>query len=188
VTELVKAHERLRESAALTYTDYVVRACALSLREHPRLNATLEEAEIRIHPRIDIGLAVDVGDGLIVPVIRGADGLSLSGLAARRADVTVRARAGSLTPDEVSGATFTVSNLGAYGVDVFTPVLNLPEVAILGVGRVARAVIAREDGMTLGYLLSLSLTADHRAVDGAPAARFLQAVGERLGAPEQIVA
>ncbi len=187
VTDLVRAHRKLRETAATTYTDYVVRACSLSLREHPRLNATLEGTEIRIHPRIDIGLAVDVGDILIVPVIRGVDRLPLPDLAARRAEVTARARAGSLTPDEVSGATFTVSNLGAYGVDSFTPVLNLPEVAILGVGRVARAVIAREGGLALGYLLSLSLTVDHRAVDGAPAARFLQAIADRLHAPEQIV-
>jgi pyruvate dehydrogenase E2 component (dihydrolipoamide acetyltransferase) len=129
---------RLWESEGLrpTYTDFVVRAAALALREHPALNATLEDDTLVLHAAVDVGLAVDAPEGLIVPVLRGADGLALRDLARQSAALAERARANRLTAEELHGGTFTVTSLGALGIDFFTPIVNPPQVAILGIGRV----------------------------------------------------
>jgi len=170
----------------VTYTDLLVRACALALRQHPRLNATLEGQAIRLLPHINIGVAVALDEGLIVPVIPDADQKSLTTLAEIRGQLAARARSGQLTAAEISGGTFTVTNLGTYDVDGFTPIINPPEVAILGVGRIVEKVVIHRDNVAQRYMMALSLTFDHRAVDGAPAAAFLQSVKKLLEVPEAL--
>jgi pyruvate dehydrogenase E2 component (dihydrolipoamide acetyltransferase) len=186
VTELVALRESLKAHTPLTYTDLIVRACALALRQHPRLNATLEGETIRLLPQINIGLAVALDDGLIVPVIAAADQKSLADLAQLRTRLAERARAGQLTKEEISDGTFTVTNLGNYDIDAFTPIINPPEAAILGVGRIIEKVVIYQGKIAQRAMITLSLTFDHRLVDGAPAAAFLQTIQQLLEAPDQL--
>lgn len=186
VTELVVLREKLKTQMLLTYTDLIVRACALALRQHPRLNATLEGETIRLLPQVNIGLAVALDDGLIVPVIPQADQRSLSDLAQTRIRLVERARTNQLSKEEISGGTFTITNLGNYDIDAFTPIINPPEAAILGVGRIVEKVVIHQGKIAQRAMLTLSLTFDHRLVDGAPAAAFLQTVKRLLEAPEQL--
>lgn len=186
VTELIARRESLKAQMPLTYTDLIVRACALALRQHPRLNATLEGETIRLLPQINIGLAVALDDGLIVPVISNTDQQSLADLAQVRARLAEKARAGQLTKEEISGGTFTVTNLGGYEIDAFTPIINPPEAAILGVGRIVEKVVIFQGKIAQRATITLSLTFDHRLVDGAPAAAFLQTIKKLLEAPEQL--
>jgi len=183
VTELVARREQLKQHTAVTYTDLIVKACALALRQHPRLNATLDGDTIRLLPDINIGLAVALDDGLIVPVIRHADQKSVADLARERVGLAERARANQLTTAEVTGGTFTVTNLGIYDIDAFTPIVNPPEVAILGVGRIVDKVVIYQGRIAQRSMMVLSLSFDHRLVDGAPAAAFLQGVKQLLEAP-----
>jgi len=186
VDELVALRERLKQEMPVTYTDLLVRACALALRQHPRLNATLEGQTIRLLSHINIGVAVALDEGLIVPVIPDADRKNLAALAEMRGALVARARSGQLTAAEISGGTFTVTNLGTYDVDGFTPIINPPEVAILGIGRIVEKVVVHQGKVAQRYMMTLSLTFDHRAVDGAPAAAFLQSVKGLLEAPEAL--
>ena len=174
--ELVAARERAQASLGLTYTDLLAWIVIQALRQHPAMNATLEGDRLRVHDAIHLGLAVAVPDGLVVPVVRDAGRLTLEQLAARSRELTERARANASTPAELSGSTFSLTTLGFYEIDAFTPILNAPEVGILGIGRVHEAVVPREGKIVIGQLMTLSLTFDHRAVDGAPAAAFLQTV------------
>ena len=160
-----------------TYTDLVVRAAAIALRDHPRLNARWTADGVRPMPEIHIGVAVALDEGLVVPVIRSADRATLAQISASLRDLSDRARALRLRPEEMEGGTFTITNLGMYDVDAFTPILNPPEAAILGAGRVhRRPVAAGDDRVEVRPVMVLSLTFDHRVVDGAPAAQFLQRV------------
>ncbi len=167
--------------------DFVVRAAALALRQHPILNATIADGEIHTLGRIHLGLAVSVPGGLMVPVIRDADRLSLPELARTTRDLAQRCRDGGIGLGELTGGTFAVTSLGTYGVDMFTPVINPGNVGILGVGRLRDS--GRWDGDTWvrTQVLTLSLTFDHRAVDGAPAAEYLQTVSELLARPLLLV-
>ena len=158
----------------------------LALRQHPRLNATLAGDTIRLLPDIHIGLAVALDDGLIVPVIRHADQKSLADLARERVRLAERARANPLTTAEVTAGTFTVTNLGAYDIDAFTPIVNPPEAAILGVGRIVDKVVIYRGKIGQRSMMGLSLSFDHRLVDGAPAAAFLQNVKQLLEAPASL--
>jgi len=180
VTDLVGWRDRLKQQAPVTYTDLIVHACALALRQHPHINATLDGDVIRLLLHVNIGVAVALEDGLIVPVIADADRKSVTELAGVRQRLIERARAGQLTMEEVSGGTFTVTNLGMYDIDGFTPIINPPEVAILGVGRIVEKVAIRQGKVAQRAMMTLSLTFDHRAVDGAPAAAFLQSVKQLL--------
>jgi pyruvate dehydrogenase E2 component (dihydrolipoamide acetyltransferase) len=165
----------------LTYTDLLVEVVARLLHDHPLLNATLTDQGIVCPDAVHMGVAVALEDGLIVPVIRDAASRSLAEIAQDRADLAAKAQAGTLSLDEVEGGTFTISNLGSFGADAFTPIVNPPQCAILGVGRIVDkpvAVAGRVEVRPMGWL---SLTFDHRIVDGAPAARFLQELGDRLG-------
>ena len=170
-----------------TITDLVMRAMVLALKDHPRLNATLAEHELRELASIHLGLAVDAEEGLIVPVVRDAHTLGLRELAARSRDLATRARANRLTLDDVQGGTFTVTTLGHLGVDFFTPIVNPPEVAILGIGRVFPRLALRDGHVEERSAMTLNLSFDHRAVDGAPAARFLQDVKRLLELPAALV-
>jgi len=180
VTELVARHQRLRGEFAVTITDLVIEAVAAALRAHPRLNATASADAVRQHAEIDIGVAVAVDDGLVVPVVRGADGKALRDIAVESRALAEKARAGRLAADDVRGGTFTVTNLGMYGVDAFTPILNTPQVATLGVGRIVEKPAVHGGQIVARRMMVLSLTFDHRIVDGVPAAAFLRDVVDRL--------
>lgn len=164
-----------------------VRAVALALRDHPRVGARWTEAGLREPDRRDIGVAVALADGLVTPVVRDADRKDLPTLGREIAAAAERARAGLLTPAEVEGGVLSVTNLGAYRIDGFTPLLNPPQSAILGLGRARWRPAVRDGAVVPRQLMVLSLTFDHRVVDGAPAASFLTDVVERLENPADLV-
>lgn len=169
-----------------SYTDLLAKAVAAALAEHPALNASINGDEILLHSAINLCLAVDAERGLLAPVIRDADRLSPLELAAISADLVERTRDGTITAEELQGGTFTITNLGMYDIDAFTPIINLPQCAILGVGRIVpRQVVldAEAQRLAIRQMMSLSLTFDHRAVDGAPAARFLRRVKQYVERP-----
>lgn len=164
----------------VTITAPILRAVALCLRQHPRLNALLGSDGIEVVAQINLGLAVALEDGLAVPVIRDADGKSVIALAAEADRLAAGARAGSLPLKTYQGGTFTVTNLGMTGIDWFTPIINTPQVAILGVGRIAEKPVARGGQIAIAPVAVLTLVFDHRAVDGQPAALFLRSLREML--------
>jgi pyruvate dehydrogenase E2 component (dihydrolipoamide acetyltransferase) len=168
-------------TAQVNVTHLVLRAVALTLAEHPALNGTVDEAGApRPAERVNLGLAVALEDGLLVPVIDDADRRSLVDLAAAAREAAELARDGRLSPASMQGGTFTVSTLGATGIDWFTPILNPPQIAILGVGCVAERAVVRDGAVQATPTATLVLVFDHRAVDGMPAARFLAALRARL--------
>ncbi len=184
-TALVAARADLAAGLAGTdlptpaYHDFFARLVAVALRDFPDLNAALTDAGVVRHDAVHIGLAVDTARGLLVPVLRDAGTRSVQELAAESARLIAAARAGTLSPTDSEGGTFTLTNLGPYEIDAFTPIINPPQCAILGLGRiVARPVVLDEEAGTVGVrkMLALSLTFDHRLVDGGPAARFLQRI------------
>ncbi|MBM3670923.1 MAG: 2-oxo acid dehydrogenase subunit E2 [Actinobacteria bacterium] len=191
VNRLVRLRRALREEwgeAAPGYTDFVLLAVARALRAHPQCNATIRDGAIHLIDAIHLGLAVALDDGLVVPVVRDADQRSLVELAAETARLAAAARAGKLNLDELEGATFSVTSLGAHGIDAFTPVVNPPNVAILGVGRIRDDVRwSRRNKPRRRRALTLSLTIDHRALDGVPAAEFLATVRSALESPHQLL-
>ena len=164
----------------LSYTDLLVETVARLLLEHRMLNSTLEGECIRVADAVHMGVAVALEDGLIVPVIREAHTKSLVEIARDRTELAAKAQAGGLGLDEIEGGTFTISNLGAFGADSFTPIVNPPQCAILGVGRIVEKPVVVAGEVLVQPTMWLSLTFDHRLVDGAPAARFLQALSVRL--------
>lgn len=186
---LVSLRELLKaQGLQVSYNDILVRVCAVALREHPEANARLGEGEIELLDRVHIGLAVDTERGLLVPVIHDADRLSIPEIAARSAALIEAARAGRSRPDDLTGGTFTITNLGMLGVEGFTPVINLPECCILGVGRIVRKPVALEgDQVAVRPTLTLSLAFDHRVLDGAPAARFLGRIAELVENPLRLL-
>jgi pyruvate dehydrogenase E2 component (dihydrolipoamide acetyltransferase) len=181
VTELVTQREaRKSQAPALSYTALAARAVALSLPRHPYLNASLEGESIRLHSSLNLGIAVNLEDGLVVPVIKEAGARPAADLTAEIKRLGDLARAKGLTVEDNSGGTFTITNLGAFEVDVFTPIINPPQVAILGIGRIRDQAGIKDGQFSPRKMLWLSLTFDHRLVDGAPAAAFLKEVRERL--------
>jgi pyruvate dehydrogenase E2 component (dihydrolipoamide acetyltransferase) len=165
-------------------TDIIVKACSLALHEHPGVNAHIDGDTITLFEDVHIGLAVSLGEeGLIVPIIRDVLRKGLSTIAADRADLAARARIGKLASSEVSGGTFTVTNLGNYGIDSFNPIIAPPQVAILGIGSISDTIVAREGAAVVRPMMGLSLSFDHRAMDGAPAAAFLARIREILEKP-----
>jgi pyruvate dehydrogenase E2 component (dihydrolipoamide acetyltransferase) len=173
---LVSARERIQQRFEITYTDLLAWVAIQALKRHPAMNATIEGDRLRLSQSIHLGLAVAAPDGLVVPVIRNAGDLRLSDLARQSRERAARARNNVSAPGELSGSTFSLTTLGMYEIDAFTPILNPPEVGILGIGRIREAVIPIDGRPALGHMLALSLTFDHRALDGAPAAEFLQTV------------
>jgi pyruvate dehydrogenase E2 component (dihydrolipoamide acetyltransferase) len=181
---LVRLREDYKAAGGVvpTYTDLIVKAAGMALRQHPLLQAQWREEGLFVPERVDVAVAVDFEGGLVAPVVRGVDHLGVREVAARLRELVERARAGRLAAEEVRGATFTVSNLGMFGVDAFTPIITPPQCAVLGVGRIARRPAVVGDAVVPRERVTFSLTFDHRVVDGAPAARFLDAV---RGAVEQ---
>jgi pyruvate dehydrogenase E2 component (dihydrolipoamide acetyltransferase) len=185
-TGLVARRTRLEagfEEAAgvrLSYTDLLIHDVARLLRDFPRLNASLDGDEIVVPEAVHVGFAVALDDGLIVPVVRDAHRRPLVEIARERAALAARAADGAIGLDEIEGGTFTISNLGAFGADAFTPIVNPPQCAILGVGRIVERPWVAGGELCVRPTLWLSITFDHRLVDGAPAARFLEALAGRL--------
>ena len=161
----------------------VVKATARALKEHPRLNAVQLEDHIQLVDQVNIGIAVALDEGLITPVIGDADLKTLAELATEGRELAAKMREGRAKPEEVTGGTFTITNLGAFDIDAFTPIINPPQVAILGMGRVVEKPTIDGGQITKGAMMFLSLTFDHRVVDGAPAAEFLQTVKKHLEDP-----
>ena len=172
----------------ISYNDLLVRICARVLVEQPNMQSQLRDGELFEPEQINVGLAVDAPDGLVVPNLKDVAGTQLLDIARGYRELFEGARSGTLGLDQVTGGTFTISNLGSIGVDTFTPVLNPPEAAILGVGRIVRKPVVSESGdLVAGTRMSLSLTFDHRLNDGAAAARFLQRVGQYIEQPYLLI-
>ena len=186
VTDLVTHRSGLARQPRPTYTDFIIKAVAVALREHPGLNSTLEGDQIRILSNVHIGMATATESGLVVSVIRNADAKSVGQIATESAAVAERVRAGTFAGEDVSGSTFTVSSLGGQGIDSFTPIINPPEVAILGLGRIVDRATRAADGVAWRKEITLSLTIDHQVVDGAPGAAFLATIVELLGNLEML--
>ena len=167
----------------VTYTDLLTKLTALSLARFPRLNASWRDGEILFNPDINIGLAVAVPEGLLVPVVHKADQLQVQDIAARRTDLVARANRASLLPDDFAGGTFTISNLGMYGVDAFNAIVNPPQAAILAVARITDRVVAVDGQPAVRPMLTLTLSCDHRAVDGVMAAQFLDTLAALIEEP-----
>jgi pyruvate dehydrogenase E2 component (dihydrolipoyllysine-residue acetyltransferase) len=180
VTQLIDRRQEVQREFNATYTDFIVQACAHALKQHSRMNAALDGDTIRLQAQISVGVAVALDEGLIVPVIHNTDKKSLKDIAQEARGLAEKARAGKLTLEEVSGGTFTVSNLGMYGVDGFTPILNTPQTGILGVGRIIEKPVIYHSEIAKRSMMVLSLTFDHRVIDGAPAGAFLQTVADLL--------
>lgn len=176
-----------RSEAKITYTDLLVKVVAGALRRHPRLNASWQNNGITANAEVHIGIAVAVDDGLLVPVIRYADQIGLGEIAGARADLVARAQAGRLAPDDLQGGTFTISNLGMFGVDHFSAIVNPPQAAILAVGRILDKVVPVNGQPSVRPMLGLNLSADHRVVDGARAARFLESVAAAIEDPLRLL-
>ncbi len=186
VTRLLRLRKQAQLQPAPTPTDIVIKAVAMALKRHPQINAILLGDEIELLEDIHIGLAVPLQDGLLVPVVRHADRRTVADITQETRHLISAARAGALTVDEVSGSTFTVTNLGAYGVDFFVPIINPPETAILGIGRIVRKPIVFQGQVVGRPMMVLCLSFDHRVVDGPQAAAFLRTVSRLLARPQRL--
>jgi pyruvate dehydrogenase E2 component (dihydrolipoyllysine-residue acetyltransferase) len=171
----------------VTHTDLLVRVTAAALREHPRVNATWRDGAIEANEDVNVGLAVATDDGLVVPVIHRADELELPQIAERRAAAVEAARERKLTPRDVEGGTFTISNLGMFGVDAFMAIVNAPQAAILSVGRIAQRAVVVDGAVVARPTLVVGLSFDHRVVDGAGGARFLDTLASLIEEPAGLV-
>ncbi|WP_339240849.1 dihydrolipoamide acetyltransferase family protein [Bacillus sp. FSL P4-0322] len=193
VTKLTALQSELNETAAgrhdikLTMTDFVAKAVVLSLLEHPAMNSQYQNDRVETFEYVHLGIAAALDHGLAVPVIRHAEKLSLIELAKSIKSYGKKAREGRLLHDEIEGSTFTITNLGAYGVEHFTPILNPPEAGILGVGKADHMPVYHGNELCKGTILPLSLTFDHRVLDGAPASQFLSTVKAYLENPISIL-
>ncbi len=176
--------ERLR-GVKLTHSDLLVALVARVLQKHSRVNASWTGEAVRTLAEINVGLAMAVEDGVVAPIIRNADKVELSEIAAQRRDLAERARSGKLRPADIAGGTFTISNLGMFGVDAFTAIIIPPQAAILAVGRIADRVVVVDGHPGVRPMMTLTLSSDHRVVDGARAAKFMQDLVEAIGSPEQ---
>ncbi|KAA6454315.1 2-oxo acid dehydrogenase subunit E2 [Bacillus cereus] len=193
VTDLVALHKEIAEVVQkrydnkLTITDFVSRAVVLALGEHKEMNSAYIDDAIHQFEHVHLGMAVALEKGLVVSAIRFANNLSLVELSKEIKNVAQKARAGSLSSDDMHGTTFTISNLGSFGIEYFTPVLNTPETGILGVGAIEHVPVYKGEKLRKGSMLPLSLTFDHRVLDGAPAAAFLRTIKHYLEEPITIL-
>jgi pyruvate dehydrogenase E2 component (dihydrolipoamide acetyltransferase) len=185
--DLASATPKGQEPTKVSVNDLLVRAVAIALVRVPTCNAQFTEDAILVHRRVDISVAVAVEDGLVTPVVRNADQKSLLAIAAEIRDLAARARDKKLKPEEMMNGTFSISNLGMYGIDEFSAVINPPEGAILAVGQVRREPVVRGDAVVPGRRLAMTLSCDHRVIDGAVGATFLRALRNILENPTQIL-
>lgn len=183
----LKAVAQRRSQPAPSFNDMVIKACALALREHPRANGTYKDGRFELHPRVNVGVAVAAGDALLVPVVRDADTSTLWEIAEQSRRLALAARDGTITPPELAGGTFSVSNLGMFGIDAFTAVINPPQAAILAVGSLAQRAVVRDGQVCARHTMNVTLACDHRILYGADAAQFLGAVRDLLQQPVALV-
>ncbi|TVX83939.1 2-oxo acid dehydrogenase subunit E2 [Peribacillus simplex] len=171
----------------LSYTEIFIKATAQALKAHKMMNASLNGNTIELHSEVNVGVAVAIPNGLVVPVIRNADIMGLSDLTEKNKRIVKLARENKLDPEHLVGGTFTISNLGMYAVDVFTPIINKPQSAILGIGRILEKVVADNGSFAAKQFVNLSLSFDHRVIDGAPAAEFLTELKNLLENPYELM-
>lgn len=193
VTRLVATREHLtpyvesRAGVRLTYTDFILRALALGLPEHPKLNASWDDGQVRVFQHVNLGVAMATDRGLIVGVIPMAERLPLEEIAIQRAGLAERAKSGKLMPTDIEGGTFTLSNLGMYGIDDFVPILNPPQSAILGVGAIVERPVGEQGQIVLRPVMRLTLSVDHRVADGIEGAQFLQTIRQHMEEPSELL-
>ncbi len=180
---LVQAQRELNAGVRITVTDLLTKLCAHALMRHPDMNVQFAEDELLVFPTADVGIAVAAPQGLVVPVVRSAERLSLAEIAGVRGDLVTRAREGKLRAEDLDGGTFTISNLGMFGIDQFVAVLNPPQASILAVGQTREQVVPRDGELLVLPLMTMTLTCDHRAVDGATGAAFLGTIKAFLEFP-----
>jgi pyruvate/2-oxoglutarate dehydrogenase complex dihydrolipoamide acyltransferase (E2) component len=190
-TRLVKLRKRIlkklpKGSLRPTYTDFLIFIICRALTKHPGLNATFDGELLHVHESIHMALAVDTERGLIVPVIRDAGGKGVEDIAHLRRNLVDSVLDGTVSSAELNGGTFTITNLGTLGIDHFTPIINPPQVAILGVGRIRKVPAVHKGKIRIRHVLGLALTCDHRIIDGAPAARFLSDILNFIENPDLI--
>jgi len=178
-----REHAQKQSAEKVTYTDLLVKIVTAALRLHPRLNASWSDGKLILKPDIHVGLAVATEEGLVVPVIHQADTLPLSEIARQRLDLVTRAHARKLRPVDLSDGTFTISNLGMYNVDAFSAIINQPQAAILAVGRIAERVVPINHQPAVQPMMVLTLSCDHRAVDGARGGQFLETLANYIEEP-----
>jgi pyruvate dehydrogenase E2 component (dihydrolipoamide acetyltransferase) len=188
MSRCVEARARLKARAGAgevvpSLNDMIVKAAALALRAHPRANGSYRDGRVELHSRINVGFAVAAQDALVVPTIFDADRKGLGEIAIETATLARRVRDGSITPPELSGGTFTVSNLGMFGVSAIDPVINPHQAGILGVGAVSERPVVREGVVAASWLAALTLAGDHRVLYGADGARLLAAIGDLIEQP-----
>ncbi len=189
MSKAMATRKQLNEIAPtrISYNDLVVKSCAVALRQHPAINSSWLGDKIRINKEINVGVAVAVPDGLLVPVIRHADMKSLSQINVEVKELAGKAKEKRLQPDQMQGNTFTISNLGMFDIDEFTAIINPPDACILAVGSIAEKPIVKDGELAVGNIMKLTLSCDHRVVDGASGARFLQTVKSMLEDPIRLL-
>jgi pyruvate dehydrogenase E2 component (dihydrolipoamide acetyltransferase) len=181
MTEALAHRSRLNGAGArYTVTDFIAQASVLALKEFPTVNSATDGKTVRWHARVHLGIAVNLDQGLVVPVVRDSDEMTMAGLSARARQIVDKARAGGLAPDEMSGSTFTISNMGMLDVENFTAIINPGESAILAVSSTIRKPVVRGDEVVARPVLKLTLSSDHRLIDGATAARFINSIKNKL--------
>ena len=185
----IKARKQINEIAPvkISFNDIIVKACAVALRQHPQVNSSWMGDSIRFNKDIHVGVAVGIDEGLLVPVIRHTDMKSLSQISAETKEMAGRARIKRLTPDEMSGNTFTVSNLGMFGIEEFTAIINPPDACILAVGSIIKKPIVKNDELVIGNMMKVTLSCDHRIVDGVVGSKFLQTLKGILEDPIRLL-
>jgi len=180
-------NELVGDESKISFTDLILKAAALTLRRFPQVNVSYMDDKIRMHQRVHIGVAVAIEEGLITPVIRDCDRKSLGEIAREARELSERARMRRLKPEEYTGGTFSISNLGMFGVEDFAAIINPPEAAILAVGAITEQAVVVDGQLAVGHRMKVTLSCDHRAVDGATAAQFLQGFKQLLEQPLQLM-
>jgi pyruvate dehydrogenase E2 component (dihydrolipoamide acetyltransferase) len=188
--QAAKAREAINAVAAakVSFNDMVVKACSLALKKHPKINSSWLGDKIRINHHVNIGIAMAVEEGLLVPVVRFADGKSMSQIASEVKEYSVKAKAKKLQPADWTGNTFTISNLGMFGIEEFTAIINPPDACILAVGAIKETVVVEKGTMQPGKVMKVTLSCDHRVVDGASGSEFLQTLKGYLENPVTMLA
>jgi pyruvate dehydrogenase E2 component (dihydrolipoamide acetyltransferase) len=183
VAEMRRAIKELDDELKISVNDIIIKVAAAALVQHPQVNASFQDKVVRYYEHADIGVAVAIEDGLITPIVRAADQKSLGAIAAEVRDLAERARHRKLRPEEYMGATFSISNLGMFGIDEFTAVINPPEGAILAVGAMSPKPVVRDNQIVVRQIMRVTLSCDHRVIDGATGAKFLQTFKKILENP-----
>ena len=188
MTEIIAMREALKVRQKVSYNDILIYIVSRVLKRFPILNCSVEEEEILYHNAIHMGFAVSLDNGLMVPVIRNVDEMSISGIGEETHKLADACRSGDISPDDLDGSTFTVTNLGMFGTESFTPIINQPNVAILGINAIRKIpVVTKDDCIEIRSVMALSLTVDHRVVDGSMAAQFLAALKETMETPSLLL-